>query len=213
MIQLADTILSTQPCKKLVVLLHGYGSNGFDLMDLAKSWQASLPFCDFLSPHALEASEVNPFDGYQWFSLYDFSPFNVRRGLDRAGPMLASWLSNELTKRQLAPTDLVLVGFSQGAMMALEMLYHFKALAGVIGYSGAFYEHQEAIQALSTSTPILLVHGMQDGVVSYQAFLLSKSLLTQKGCPVQDLSCPYLAHGINEEGVLKGNDFLSKALS
>jgi phospholipase/carboxylesterase len=174
MIQLADNLLSQTPCKKLVVLLHGYGSNGFDLMDLAKQWQPFLPACDFLSPHALEASEVNPFDGYQWFSLYDFSPFNVRRGLDRAGPLLAAWLKSELLKRQLGEKDLVLVGFSQGAMMALEMLYHFNQLGGVIGYSGAFYEHQDDDHALSTSTPILLVHGMQDTVVTYQAFLLAK---------------------------------------
>ena len=59
--------------RQLVVLLHGYGSNGEDLIGLAPFFAQALPEAEFLSPNAPFPCELSPF-GFQWFGLEDRSP-------------------------------------------------------------------------------------------------------------------------------------------
>ena len=82
-----------------MLFLHGYGSNGADLLEIGRMWQPSLKDTVFLSPNAIERSEVNPFsDGHQWFGLSDFNPFNIRAGLDMAGPHLNRFIKQSLAE-------------------------------------------------------------------------------------------------------------------
>ena len=197
---------SKKPPKKLVVLLHGYGSNGDNLIDLAENWADLLPDAEFISPNGLEPSEVSPF-GFQWFGLTSFDPFNIRAGLEKAGPIVANTLMRWLDERNLHPRDLSLVGFSQGAILSLELMFHIPELRSVVGYSGAFYP--PIAKLLPEPAPdILLVHGDHDTVVPYPAFIEAERQLKAFGVEPQMHTCHGLGHSIDWEGIELGGKFL-----
>ena len=54
--------------RHLMVLLHGYGSDGNDLIAIGRHWSTSLPDTLFVSPNAPDACDINP-SGYQWFPI------------------------------------------------------------------------------------------------------------------------------------------------
>ena len=208
MFENCPSILPKGTLKKLVLFLHGYGSNGEDLLEIGRAWQSSLEHTAFLSPNAFEPFEGNPFgDSYQWFGLADFTPLNVRAGLDKARPHLNRFIKRVLAEYRLLPSDLTLVGFSQGTMLALDMLFSISRLGGIVGYSGAFYPSANATP-LSPS-PVLLVHGTTDMVVPYTAMQLAQTQLRQLGVNVMTQTCPSLGHGIDEAGLMAGLDFIT----
>lgn len=197
--------------EKLVVLLHGYGASGDNLLGLSYHWQDSLPNAVFVAPNGPEACEVNPL-GYQWFGLPDLSPVNIRLGLDRATPVLQKYLQQVMTTYQLAPQEVVLVGFSQGAILALDMMFLIPTLAGVIAYSGLFLPPKNPPLA-TPLTKVLLVHGTLDTVVSYSAFVQAKTALKEYGISFKTHTCYGLGHSIRSDGIQVGRDFLSHVLS
>ena len=120
----------------LVILLHGYGSNGEDLMGLAPYWAKELPNTEFLALDAFTPCEMGM--GYQWFTLTSWVPAHM---LDAAAPAidrLNAFITDAIKNYDVAPSRVVLVGFSQGTMMALLAAPRRAApIAGVLGYSGA----------------------------------------------------------------------------
>src|ERR1700755_2829096 len=59
--------------RSMVILLHGYGSNGDDLIGLAPYWRGALPDTVFISPNAPQPCPGAP-GGRQWWPLTSFSP-------------------------------------------------------------------------------------------------------------------------------------------
>src|SRR5215475_8847049 len=104
----------------LVVLLHGYGSNGADLIGLAPYWQKALPGVQFVSPNAIEPVPQAP-GGYQWFPISNLDPHLMEQGARAAAPSVDRFIDRELERYGLDDTRLALVGFSQGTMMALHV--------------------------------------------------------------------------------------------
>jgi len=106
--------------RSLVVLLHGWGANGDDLIGLAPAWARALPDAHFVSPHGPDRCDQNPM-GLQWFSFLDASPRALLAGAERARGLIDAFLDAELARLGLGDDRLALVGFSQGAMMALHV--------------------------------------------------------------------------------------------
>ncbi len=196
---------------KLVVFLHGYGSSGDDLIGLSESWDHLLPPTVFVSPNAPEKCDINIF-GYQWYGLPDISPTNMRLGLDRVRPVLTQYLKSLLIEYRLNPHDLALVGFSQGTMVALEMLFSLPNLNCILGYSGAFFPPAER-KVASPSTNVMLIHGSMDTVVPYPALFQAEKDLKGLGVSVSTHTCPGMGHTIDSAGVQVGGDFLKENLS
>ncbi len=128
--------------KQLVVFLHGYGADGEDLIALGDQWRGLLPNASFVSPHAPERCAGSPM-GRQWFALSTTEPEDPRGAAERwngvvsAQPSIDAFLDEELARLGLDESRLALVGFSQGAMMALHVgLRRKRAPAAIIGYSG-----------------------------------------------------------------------------
>ncbi len=193
--------------QKLVVFLHGYGADGNDLISLAPYFETALKKADFVSPHAPFPCDESPF-GRQWFSLLNRDPSVLQQGLENALPFLNDFLDKALASRQLSDSDLCLIGFSQGTMMALSCaLQRPKACAAVLGYSGAFLSPQ--LEPLS-KPPVLLIHGTADPVVPFKAMAKAHLDLQKLGLTVETTERPGLQHGIDEEGLNLGASFLKK---
>src|SRR5580692_9348317 len=118
----------------LVVLAHGYGADGNDLIGLAPHWQRLLPTVAFVAPNAPEACAGAP-SGYQWFPISRLDPSEILRGVESAAPVLDAFLDAELARLNLPPERLALVGFSQGTMMSLHVGLTRKP-AAIVGFSG-----------------------------------------------------------------------------
>ena len=104
--------------RQLVVLCHGVGADGHDLIDLAPRWAQALPDAVFVSPDGPAPYDMAPM-GRQWFSLADRRPEVMQAGAQAAAPALLAFIDAELARLGLASDQVALAGFSQGAMMAL----------------------------------------------------------------------------------------------
>ena len=144
----------------LVVLLHGYGANGDDLIGLADGWRRQLPNAAFVAPNAPEDIPGMP-GSLQWFALTLRDPTEYWRGVVAARPAIDRFLDAELARYRLGANRLVLVGFSQGTMLALHIgLRRPAAPAAVVGFSGLLAGPEHLAEA-EARPPILLIHGAQ----------------------------------------------------
>jgi phospholipase/carboxylesterase len=199
--------------KRLVVLLHGYGADGNDLISLAPHWAPQMPETEFLSPHAPFPCEMGGF-GRQWFGFEGRSPAAILASTRAAAAILDTFLSELLASRGLAERDLALVGFSQGAMMSLFVaLRRASPVAAVVGYSGRLIGAEELAGEIRARPPVLLVHGNADQVVPYAELSRAERALKAANVPVTVETRPGLAHGIDERGLILGGQFLARAFT
>lgn len=199
--------------KSLVVLLHGYGANGQDLIELGRAWQPLLPDTAFVSPNAPDVIPYQQFGGRQWFDLTFRDPTEYWRGVSEAGPALDAFLDREITRHNLPPGKIALVGFSQGTMMALHCgPRRNPQLAAIVGYSGMLAGPERLKGDIRSRPPVLLIHGEQDDVIPVEAIDLGRETLTAAGLSVEWHVRPRLGHGIDPEGLSLGGSFLKAAL-
>ena len=204
--------------RQLVVFLHGYGSDGNDLIEIGRAWQQVLPQAAFASPHAPEPCGQAPM-GRQWFALTFRDPNERWVGVNEAAPVLQRFLDAELARHRLPPAALALVGFSQGTMMALHVgLRRAVPPAAIVGYSGLLVlppdGDLEAVAAeIRSRSPVLLVHGDQDELIPAQALFQSTQGLAALGVPVQWHLSAGTGHGIDPEGLRHGGEFLARTFA
>jgi len=199
--------------KSLVVLLHGLGANGNDLIGLAPHWAPLLPETEFLSPHAPFPCDMAPY-GRQWFSFQDRNPARVLAAVRAAATILDGFLDDALAERGLDASRLALVGFSQGTMMSLHVgLRRPAPIAGILGFSGRLLGPEFLAEELRSKPPVFLVHGNADEMVPFESLALAKSALEEHGVPVETLARPGLGHGIDDMGLSRGGQFLRKVLT
>jgi len=199
--------------RAIVILLHGYGSNGDDLIGLAPYWREALPHVVFVAPNAPQACPGAP-GGYQWWPLTDFSPRARAAGVRQAAPTVNGFIDSQLAEYGLSDDRLALVGFSQGTMMALHVApRRQRALAGVIGYSGMLADADGLASELQAKPPVLLVHGDADPMVPVAALSSAEALLKPLGFDVTTHVSPGLGHSIDEAGLRLGGRFLHRVLA
>lgn len=199
--------------EQLVVLLHGLGASGDDLIALAPQWATLLPAAAFVAPHAPYPFDMAPF-GYQWFSLADRSPAAMLAGVRAAAPILNGFIDASLDTHGLAEPDLALVGFSQGTMMSLYVAPRREPpCAGIIGFSGALMGVQELAAEIRSRPPVLLVHGEADPVVPFAAMDAAAQDLARVGIEVEAHRRPGVGHGIDPTGLELAGTFLARILA
>ncbi|MBI3419925.1 MAG: prolyl oligopeptidase family serine peptidase [Proteobacteria bacterium] len=219
----------------IVLLLHGLGADGRDLIGLGEGWRPVLPRTAFFAPDAPEACDLAPF-GFQWFSLRQWNMEAIEAGLKHARPLVDAMIDDLLKKYSLPPSKLVLGGFSQGCMLSLYAgLQRKEALAGILGYSGALFGFaqpplrenapavarsaeqganiQGAAEAkIMSRPPVFLSHGTQDEVVPFSASQLAAHTLQKENINVELHLIERLGHGIDPEGLDLGAKFLQRVL-
>ena len=199
--------------KQLVVFLHGYGADGNDLIDIGRAWQQLLPDAAFVSPHAPNPCGQAPM-GREWFPLTMRDPNERWTGVNAAAPVLNAFIDAELKRRNLPDSALALVGFSQGTMMSLHVgLRRAGAPAAIVGYSGMLVvpediDPDQFAGEIRSRPPVLLVHGDQDQLIPVQALMHAAQGLAALEVPVEWHISPGVGHGIDQEGLRQGGEFL-----
>jgi phospholipase/carboxylesterase len=198
--------------RHLVVLCHGLGADAFDLIDLAPSWQHACPDALFASVHA-----PFPHDsgfGRQWWSVADRSPPVVEAGARTAAAYLDGFLDAELTRLDLPPDAYAIMGFSQGAMMALFVgLRRPVAPRAILAFSGALVAPGSLPAELGNHAPVLLVHGEADEAVPVSRSHDAEAALLAAAVPVEAHYIPRLGHGIDDTGISLGALALQRGLT
>jgi len=193
----------------LVVLLHGYGADGNDLIGLAPHWQRMLPTVAFVAPNAPEPCAGAPM-GYQWFAIARMDPHEMQRGVEGAARGLNEFLDSELKRLGLGDDRLALVGFSQGTMMALHVgLSRPVRPACIVGFSGMLAGAPPQLGA--GAPPILLIHGDADQMIPPGAIFDAATRLGHAGANVQWHISPGVGHSIDEAGLALGGLHLTMA--
>jgi phospholipase/carboxylesterase len=194
--------------RSIVILVHGYGSNGEDLIGLAPYWRDALADTVFVAPNAPEPCPGAP-GGYQWWPVWNS---DRAAGVRRAAGVLSAFIDTELARYGLADDRLALVGFSQGTMLALHVApRRERQLAGVVGYSGMLIDVDAP--DLRTRPPVLLVHGDADAMVPIAAFHQAEAALRGLGFNLSTHVSRGLGHSIDMDGLRLGGAFLSRVLA
>lgn len=197
--------------QRIILFLHGYGADGEDLLGLGKHWQDSLTQTLFIAPNAPYPHPYVP-NGFMWFDFKDvnnISSEDIKDGLNKIRPIFQGYLRT-LSKDYGVPLSrITLVGFSQGAMIALDLLACEPEIKAVIDYAGVYYPMSDVIEN-SGSKRALLVHGTDDTVVPYHHMPEAEKALTKLGIHVTSITCAELGHSINAEGIAAGEKFLKE---
>lgn len=189
--------------RQLVVLCHGLGADGHDLIDLAPSWSHALPDALFVSVDAPFVHESG--FGRQWWSVADRSPAVVQAGVRGASEYLNRFIDAELARLGLPPDAYAMMGFSQGAMTALFTgLRRSPGPRAILAFSGALIAPETLTADLANRAPVLLVHGEADDVVPVQRSRDAETALRAANIPVEAIYVPRLGHGIDDTGLSMG---------
>ena len=195
---------------RIVLLLHGYGADGDDLIGLAPAWAPAMPDALFVSPHAPFPCEGAPF-GRQWFGIYGRDDALRLAGLRAASAMVDGFIDDLLEETGLPPSALTLAGFSQGTMLALHAGPRRAApLAGILGYSGRLLAPELLAKEVRSRPPVALVHGEMDELVPYASMAEAAAALERAGFAVEAHGRPGLGHGIDPAGMEAGLAFMAR---
>jgi phospholipase/carboxylesterase len=202
--------VSGEAPKQLVVLLHGYGADGADLIELAPLLGQVLPDAAFVAPNAPFPCEMAAW-GFQWFDIQGAGAERRLEGARFAAKILHPFFDAQLEAHGVPSEQLYIVGFSQGTMMALHVgLRREIAPRCVIGFSGRLLAPELLADEITSRPPIMLAHGAQDEVVPVESLNQATAALRTAGLDVESHVIEGLGHGIDETGILHAAQFLRR---
>lgn len=185
----AIEIPNSDPAALTVVCLHGYGADMRDLAPLAQELETKRPIA-WLFPDAPEALD---WGGRAWFPI-DVAAFEeaqrtgTPRDLSLKEPEGLEWAREELQKfiaEAGVPAErLVLMGFSQGAMLAVDLACHAeKAPAGVAILSGTLVDKASLapLAEKQKGLPFFQSHGSVDPILGFAQARALEKILTNAG--------------------------------
>ncbi|MAJ24246.1 MAG: phospholipase [Rickettsiales bacterium] len=193
----------------LVFFLHGWGSDGNDLIQIGQMWKSQLPKVTLLSPNGPEVCAGNP-HGRQWFDILNNKEAQTLSELHQAYLDLKKYIKINLDKYKVQKNQYFLVGFSQGTMLALYLALREKLL-GVVGYSGALLGIIP--EDTLTKNEFLLVHGKNDNVVPIEKMYEAVKKLEHSSSFLSSKVFDNLEHSINEEGLQAGLNFIKSRIN
>jgi phospholipase/carboxylesterase len=149
--------------RPLFILLHGVGSQASDLIPLADQFKEEFPQAGFFLPDATFPFEGSG-SGRQWYSNKGVSEDNRAERVAGAMPALHAMVVYAQKRFNVLQSDTALVGFSQGAIMALQYsVLHDGQVGRVLAFSGRFAALPERAPELTT---LHLLHGEEDNVIA-----------------------------------------------
>lgn len=192
-----------------LIFLHGYGSNGYDMMGLSHYFTESLPNYAYICPNAPTPCEASAF-GFQWFSLKERSLTAMIQGVQST--TYVKELVQDVTKKwNISSSKIALMGFSQGCMTALYHGLCGEIIFGAIaGFSGRAIINEQV--PIIHRPPVLIIHGGEDNIVPTNAFTNTIEIFNEQKVGYEALFRPHLAHSIDETGLHTTTRFLKRVL-
>ncbi|NOX72129.1 MAG: prolyl oligopeptidase family serine peptidase [Alphaproteobacteria bacterium] len=201
--------------KHLVILVHGYGADGNDLLGLADPLGEHLPDTVFVAPNAPNKCSGNPF-GFEWFPipwLDGSSEEAARTGMAAAVDDLNAFIDKTMADEGVTAAQTILLGFSQGTMMSLHIAPRRAVpVAGIVGFSGRLLEPETLADAVVSRPPVLLIHGDQDDMVPIASLPEAADALSAAGFEVYTHISKGMAHGIAPDGLGVALQFMREKL-
>ncbi len=196
-------------CTTLVVLLHGYGSSGDDLISLVPYLREGIPYAYWFAPNAIEPM---PYSGYQWFDYVGDEVKKMQLGISHARKAILDLIDKKRELLGLSNSQVCIIGFSQGGMVAIDLALSAKDRFGCsISFAGTLISAEE--HCIQKHTPICLIHGEEDQIVPFNQLKISNEKLTALGCKVESHAIAHLAHSIDLKGLQIAKDFLLKNIA
>jgi phospholipase/carboxylesterase len=199
------------PPEQLFFFLHGWGADGQNLLDIALSLSHDFPKAEFHLPNAPYACEANT-QGYQWFSLSDESPEALLSEVEAVSAIVEKYIREKTEHANIDYKSVILLGFSQGAMLAKHLALTRPNLCGVVAaYSGKLVGVPTTLS--EERVPMILIHGDDDLVIPVEAMVESYYTLKELGVTADAYRMSELAHGINQAGLELGHRFIKNHLN
>ena len=194
----------------VVIMLHGRGSNGNDLMVLGTHLSNLLPRTAFYSPDGIEPFEGGPF-GFQWFSSGQSGGGSER--FQKGSDAVNGFIDELLISYSLPPSRCALLGFSQGAMLSSYVGLRRKApLAGVVVIGGMIPALDTLSSEVENMGPLCLIHGKADPVIPAERIEAAVPELVRIGITHEVHLLDGLGHSIDERALTLAGRFLDRAL-
>tara|TARA_B100001123_G_scaffold256323_1_gene285826 strand:- start:768 stop:1424 length:657 start_codon:yes stop_codon:yes gene_type:complete len=204
--------LSKKEPRQAIILCHGYGGDGKDISSLAINWRRFLPDAIFLCPNAPEVCTINP-QGYQWFDLDSEKEEIILEKSLVAEEKLSKFIDEVIDNFKLEPTNLALVGFSQGCMISIQVgLKKKEQVSCLVGYSGKVINQKHLSNNINSKPKIFLMHGENDTIVSPTHLSEAKGFFDDNGFKIKTKLFKNCEHRIPVEGSSLGLAFLKKNL-
>lgn len=179
--------------EQLILLLHGWASDAQDLLPLAQALRSEFPQAAILAPESPQAADGGR-RGRQWYSVEGLSEqgvweARVAAALDRLEP----WVRAQQRRLRVGEAATALGGFSQGAILALQLALRHDGIAGrVLAFGGRLVAPPEAAPRATT---IHLFHGGADRIFDAQ---YARDALAQLGALQGDATVD-IAEGVGHE--------------
>lgn len=178
---------------QLVLFFHGVGSNAQDLVPVAQQFAEVLKHAMVVSVNGAQLSDFG--SGRQWFSVAGVTEANRVGRVAAVMPLFQSTIQQWQELAGVSADKTILVGFSQGSIMALESTQLQSPLAGrVIAFAGRFALEPKVAP---TATVINLIHGSADAVIDAEYSLAAARQLKALGAKVTVDIIPGMSHGID----------------
>jgi len=189
--------------RQLVIMLHGYGADGADLLGLSQPLAEYLTDAAFRAPDAPQRCLVNP-SGKQWFPIPPIdgsSEQEMIEGYIAAAEALDAGIEAMIEEEGVTRENTALLGFSQGTMMALAVGPRREpAVAGIVGFSGRLID-RDALGLAASRPPVLLIHGDRDEVVPHSSMAEAEQALAEHDFPVSTFTSEGTPHAIGPDGL------------
>ena len=196
--------------KNAVVLLHGYGGDGKDISLLTLNWRRFLKNTVFLCPNGHEKCEINPL-GFQWFDLSKDDEEHILKKSLEAEDMIKEFIDEVKSKYNLSKSNIVLCGFSQGCMMAINIgITSEEKFNCIVGFSGKIINKDNLQSRIKNKSKILLIHGDQDEIVSSNFLLEAKDFFERNKFNIQTKIINNCGHHIPIEASSLALNFIKK---
>lgn len=203
-----NSVIVQQPPKaaQLALLLHGVGSNAQSMLGLGQALARAFPQAMVVALDAPELSDTQP-GGRQWFSVAGVTEDNRAQRVDAALPALESIVKHWQAVSGVYAAGTALLGFSQGAIMALACALRPEPVAArVVAIGGRFARLPE--QALHMGSTVHLVHGKADAVMPYSHAIDGAMRLKTLGVDFTADVLPFIGHELHPELVALAVDKL-----
>lgn len=192
------------PAKQLLLLFHGVGDNPVAMGEIGRHFAPLFPDALVVSiggPHPYGSAS-----GRQWFSVAGVTEDNRQQRIDEIMPLFVDTVRYWQKQSGVNASATALIGFSQGAIMALESTKAEPGLVSrVIAFNGRF---AQLPQQMTPATTVHLIHGDEDRVIELAHAVKAEEAITQAGGDVTLDVIKQLGHAIDGRSMQVALDHL-----